>query len=184
MRRPERPREAAEVERPRSGGVEPATLERPRSGGMPRPLKLVILALLVGMTGFVVIRQSARMSRGSAAAIPADSVSPADSAPPPFVAGAADDCASPATDSARAVCVALRAARGAGGIGARVAEVARQGDLTCVRTVPVDPAAAGGTMVRVDREGRIRGLVLTDSAGSCRDLPPVAGQSTNEEGDR
>ncbi len=108
----------------------------------------------------------------------------ADSAPPPFVAGARDDCASPATDSARAVCIALRAARGEGGIGARVAEVARQGDLTCVRTAPVDPAKRGGTMVRVDREGKIRGLVLTDSAGSCGDLPPAPGHSTNSKGDR
>jgi hypothetical protein len=107
-----------------------------------------------------------------------------DSTPPPFAAGATDDCASPATDSARAVCVALRAARGEGGIGARVAEVARQGDLTCVRTAPVDPAADGGTTVRVDREGRIRGLVMTDSAPSCADLPPVAGGATNQQGDR
>jgi hypothetical protein len=82
------------------------------------------------------------------------------------------------------VCVALRAARGEGGIGARVAEVARQGDLTCVRTAPVDPAAGGGTMVRVDREGRIRGLVLTDSAPSCADLPPIGGGATNPQGDR
>jgi hypothetical protein len=62
--------------------------------------------------------------------------------------------------------------------------VARQGDLTCVRTAPVDPAAGGGTMVRVDREGRIRGLVLTDSAGSCGDLPPAGGDSTKTQGDR
>ncbi len=118
-------------------------------------------------------------------AAPAEEAASVDSAPPPFTAGARDDCASPATDSARAVCVALRAARGEGGIGARVAEVERQGDLYCVRTMPVDPRTVDGmATVRVDREGRIRGLVMTDSAPSCADLPPVAGGATNQQGDR
>jgi hypothetical protein len=101
--------------------------------------------------------------------------------PPPFAAGARDDCASPATDSARAVCIALRAARGERGIGSRVAEVVRQGHLYCVRTVPVDPQVIdGGVTVRVDREGRIRALMLTDSARSCGDLPPAEGISATD----
>lgn len=166
------------TERPR----EPATAERPRSGGVPRPVKLIILLLLAGMTGLAVVRLFAPGAGESAPAVRPDAPAPP---PPPFVAGAADDCASPATDSARAVCVALRAARGEGGIGARVAEVERQGDLYCVRTMPVDPQTVDGmATVRVDREGRIRGLVMTDSAPSCADLPPVAGGATNQQGDR
>ncbi|HEU4455711.1 MAG TPA: hypothetical protein VFR81_21790 [Longimicrobium sp.] len=154
---------------------------------MPRPLKLVLLLVLLGMMGFVLVRLFAPGTSAPADAS-AEGAAGADSAaadpPPPFVAGATDDCASPATDSARAVCVAVRAARGEGGIGARVAEVVRQGDLVCVRTVPVDPTANRGTMVRVDREGRVRGLVLTDSAGSCGDLPPAGGDSNEQQGDR
>jgi len=168
------------TERRRETGAD----ERPRSGGMPRALKLVLLLLLAGMIGLALVRLLAPGDRAGAPATRADPMAPADPAPRPFAAGAGDDCASPATDSARAVCVALRTARGEGGIGARVAEVARQGDLVCVRTAPVDPAKGGGTMVRVDREGRIRGLVLTDSAGSCGDLPPIAGGAASERGDR
>jgi len=166
------------MERPR----EPAAVERPRSGGMPRLLKAILLLLLAGMIAIAAVRLFASADGKGAPGGRPEATSPAPApapAPAPFVAGAADDCASPATDSARAVCIALRAARGEGGMGARVAEVARQGDLTCVRTAPVDPAAGGGTTVRVDREGRIRGLVLTDSAGSCADLPPAGKDPAN-----
>lgn len=104
-----------------------------------------------------------------------------DSAPAPFAAGARDDCSAAGTDSARAVCVAVRAARGAGGIGARVAEVAPLGDGFCVRTMPVDPRAVDGmAMVRVDGQGVLRALVLTDSAGRCADLPPAGDASSRE----
>jgi hypothetical protein len=103
-------------------------------------------------------------------------------APDRFAVGATDKCASPGTDSARAVCVALRAARREGGVEPRVVEVLRQADVYCVRTEPADAATTvnGGTTVRVDTTGRVRALLLTDSAKSCADLPPLGGAAARE----
>jgi hypothetical protein len=101
----------------------------------------------------------------------------------PFAVGRVEpgaECSSPATDSTRAVCVALKAATQVGRPEPRVVEVVRQGDVYCVRTSPAaaTPAPGGGTTVRVDREGRIRTLLQTDSSRSCADLPPLRGDST------
>lgn len=99
-----------------------------------------------------------------------------------FAVGATDRCASPGTDSARAVCIALRAAKREGRVEPRVVEVLRQEDVFCVRTAPAEAAMAvdGEATVRVDTTGRVRALLLTDSAKSCADLPPLGGAAARE----
>lgn len=88
-----------------------------------------------------------------------------------FAVGVMDRCASPATDSARAVCIALRAAS-RDGLGAKVLEMRREEGGFCIVTVPDDPRVTDGrAAVRVGADGRVRGMAMSDSVG-CEDARP------------
>ena len=88
-----------------------------------------------------------------------------------FAVGATEDCASQGTDSARAVCIALRAASRQGQA-AKVLEMRREEGGYCIVTIPADPRTLDGmAVVRVGADGRIRGMALSDSVG-CEDAQP------------
>jgi len=94
-------------------------------------------------------------------------------------------CAQPAGDSARAVCAALDTVAKMSGQPARVLRLSRQGEHTCVLTVPSDPAVTDGMgAVVVGPRGRIVSAVVTDSAGCPPRLGGAeSGQGVNHEGD-
>lgn len=79
---------------------------------------------------------------------------------------AAADCAGAATDSARAVCVALDGMARGQRLPSRVHAVRREGRGFCVETLPASPATVDGMgVVRVDPAGLIRSLAVVDSGG-------------------
>ena len=75
------------------------------------------------------------------------------------------DCTMAATDSARAVCVALDTVARGWGLTSRVRGIARDGGVTRVYTVPADPNTLDGIgVVDVGPDGRVLRATITDSA--------------------
>jgi hypothetical protein len=97
-----------------------------------------------------------------------------DQPPPPARAQGVRDaaCAGAATDSARAVCVALDGLARGERLPSRVHRVTREGQGFCVETLPADPATVDGTgIVHLDEDGRLRSLAVVDSGGCGTDVP-------------
>jgi hypothetical protein len=78
---------------------------------------------------------------------------------------AAADCRAPASDSARAACVALDTVVRSSGVRSRALSAARAADGGFrVRTVPAEANVLDGmAVVEVDRAGRVRSVTLGDS---------------------
>ena len=84
---------------------------------------------------------------------------------PPPAGSAAAGCASEATDSARAICIALDTLARGERLPARLWRFTMEGDTFRIITVPADPAVIDGMgVVRVSRRGKVLSVVVTDSA--------------------
>jgi hypothetical protein len=92
----------------------------------------------------------------------------------PAHAERAADCSGAASDSARAVCVALDSLARGERLPSRVHAVMRTAQGFCVQTLPADPSMVDGTgVIHLDQDGRIRSLAVVDSGG-CG--PPAPGE--------
>jgi hypothetical protein len=86
----------------------------------------------------------------------------------------AAECSSAASDSVRAVCVALDSLARGERLPSRVRTVTRTAQGFCVQTLPADPGMVDGTgVIHLDQHGRIRSRAVVDSDG-CG--PPVPGK--------
>lgn len=86
-------------------------------------------------------------------------------------AAPAQDCATATSDSARAVCIALDTIQALSGQPSRVLGITREGDRSCIRTIPTGPRETdGGGAVLVGPDARVLSVVLADSAACA---PPA-----------